>query len=81
MKLTPMMHTDAVALFKSLIRKYGTRWDVLIPPEAHAQLAQCNKVLSQEDRKVLLEELAKEPKSRMCGCGFVHESHERCGPY
>ncbi len=55
-----MMHTEAEDLFKALVRKYGRRWDVLIPPEIHAQMARCNKVLSQEDRKSLLEELAKE---------------------
>lgn len=62
MKLIPMLHTEAAALFKALIRKYGTRWDILIPSEAHAQLARCNKVLSYDDRVKLLEDLAKEMK-------------------
>lgn len=28
-----------------------------------------------------VEKAEKPPVPRMCGCGFVHASNERCGPF
>ncbi len=60
MILTYMKHSEALATFKQLVRTHGFVWNKLIPLPAHALLAECNKVLSEADRKAALEELKGE---------------------
>lgn len=54
---TVLSRHEALEIFKHLVNKYGTKWNILVPSEAHIQLAQCNKVLTRQDKDNILEEL------------------------
>lgn len=45
---------QAIEKFLQLVRKYGLRWTASVPREAHEQMAEVNKVLTEGDRREAL---------------------------
>lgn len=44
----------AIATFRLLVARYGLQWTADVPREAHIQLAECNKRLTEKDRRAAL---------------------------
>jgi hypothetical protein len=42
---------EALATFLKLTSRYGTHWTSAVPKEAYDQLAACNRVLTERDRR------------------------------
>lgn len=45
---------QAIEKFLQLVQRYGLQWTANVPREAHEQLAQVNKVLTEGDRREAL---------------------------
>jgi len=45
---------QAIAAFRALVARYGLQWTAQVPREAYDQLAQCDRVLSERDRREAL---------------------------
>ena len=50
----PMTRTKAMDTFRALVAQHGLQWTASVPREAHALLAECNKVLTAADRREAL---------------------------
>ena len=46
-----MTKEAAIATFRNLVRTYGLEWSTDVPRSAWASLAECNKVLTEADRR------------------------------
>lgn len=42
---------EAVTAFKALIARYGVVWTPEVPASAYTRLAECNRFLSEADRR------------------------------
>ena len=46
-----MTKEEAVQRFRRLTARYGLQWRADVPREAHEELAEINKLLTEEDRR------------------------------
>ncbi|MHC2552406.1 hypothetical protein [Bradyrhizobium elkanii] len=49
-----MSRDEAMQRFRVLVDRYGTQWTSSVPREAHIELAEINKVLTEADRREAL---------------------------
>jgi hypothetical protein len=54
--------TEATRQFRELVAQYGIRWTAKVPHEAYEQLARCNEVLTEADRRAALTGGPKNPR-------------------
>lgn len=48
---TPTNRDEALKVFTALVARYGLRWTAAQPRAAYDLLAECNKYLSESDRR------------------------------
>lgn len=49
-----MTREVAMAKFKALVQRYGLQWTAQVPKSAYQELAACNTVLNEKDRREAL---------------------------
>ena len=49
-----MTKQEAIATFRALVARHGLQWNARVPAEDYARLAECNKVMSETDRRAAL---------------------------
>lgn len=49
-----MTRDEAVATFQRLIARYGLYWTASVPRAAYELLAECNKLMTETDRRMAL---------------------------
>lgn len=49
-----MTRNEAMTAFRNLVTRHGLQWTAAVPASAYEQLAQINRVLTEEDRREAL---------------------------
>lgn len=49
-----MTKEEAIQEFRLLIQQHGLRWGPKVPREAYERLQECNKLLTEADRRAAL---------------------------
>jgi hypothetical protein len=49
-----MTREEAMQRFRRLVATYGLHWTAAVPREAHLELAEINKILTEADRREAL---------------------------
>ena len=52
--MVKMTRDEAIHRFRALVARYGTQWTASVPREAHIEMAEINKVLTEADRREAL---------------------------
>jgi hypothetical protein len=50
----PLTREQAMERFRRLVARYGLQWRADVPREAHEEMAEINKVLTERDRREAL---------------------------
>ena len=74
-----MTREEAMERFKNLVNRYGLQWTASVPKEAHIELAEINKVLTEADRREALG-LDRQKPSRDNGMALWKRPHRSVKP-